>query len=125
MASHHVTANSPPSICKSQKEEEEEEKKKVLDFCSANFVLKEETQKPNQGWPTAQPRRSSNETLPLFLEACKKAAQDSPTLTAGKHHAWPGPGSGVALSIKEKANTALDLGHGFGNLASRLVEVLG
>ena len=31
-------------------------------------------------------------------------------LTAGRHHAWPSPGSGVVLSIKRKANTALGLG---------------
>lgn len=67
-------------------------------------------------WPTAQPRRSSNETLPLFLEACKKAAQDSlyPHCWQVSCLARPS-GSGVALIIKRKQTQPWTLGHGFGN----------
>lgn len=40
-------------------------------------------------------------------------------LTAGRHHAWLGPGS-----IKRTANQPWALGHGLGNLAPRLLQVL-
>lgn len=51
-------------------------KKKVLGFSVPTLCWKKKHRNPTR-WPTAQPRGSSNETLPLFLENCKKAAQDS------------------------------------------------